>query len=58
MITSCAKRQLLHALSRLWKRQSQITNPYGIQQQLPFKGPGAFEIACMIILFSYTQNEV
>ena len=34
---------------------AQITNPHGIQKELPFKGPGAFKIACRIILFPYTM---
>ena len=48
---SGAKRQLPCASSHLWKRQSQITNTRVIQQELLFKGPSTFKIACMIILF-------
>ena len=55
MVTSCAKRQLPRASLRLWKRRSKIINPYGIQKELPFKGPGAFKIASRIILFPYTR---
>ena len=41
-----------------WKSHvpPQITNPHGIQYELPFKGPGAFKIACRIILFPYTET--
>ena len=42
----------------VWKAHvaAQITNPHGIQKELPFKGPSAFKIACRIILYSKLLN--
>ena len=55
MITSCAKRQLHHCAFEITDpRRRSMT---GIQQEFPFKGPGAFKMDFRIIYFLILKSE-